>query len=236
MDNQNKIITFRYKFIFDDGTEKKFTVELVRNTLELIKKEKGLPPQWTELKNFRCPHCPLDVKFHTYCPVAVTLVDLVESFRESISYNEVDLLIETDDRSYIKHTSLQHGISSLAGIYMVTSGCPIMEKLKPMVRFHLPFATVFETEYRVISMYLLAQYFLYKKGINPDWDMKNLVKIYNDVKIVNLNFCRKLADIKIKDATLNALAKLDFFAENVNLMLNKGKLDEIELLFKPFFM
>ena len=65
--------------------------------------------------------------------------------------------------------------------------------------------------------------------------MKNLVKIYNDVKIVNMNFCRKLADIKIQDAILNALSKLDFFAENVNLMLSKDRLNKIELLFKPYF-
>jgi len=235
MDNQNKIITFRYKFIFSEGAEKEFFVKLDKNSLDLIKTKKDTPPRWTELKSFRCKHCPLDGKQHTHCPVAVNLADLVEFFRDSISYNEVYLLIESEDRNYSKLTTLQQGISSLAGIYMVTSGCPIMEKLKPMVRFHLPFATIEETEYRAISMYLLAQYLLHRKGLSPDWEMKNLVKIYDDVKIVNRNFCQKLSEIHIQDAVINALAKLDLFAQNVNLMLIKDKLDEIELLFKPYF-
>ena len=33
-----------------------------------------------------------------------------------------------------------------------------MESLKPMVRFHLPFATVEETVFRSVSTYLLSQY------------------------------------------------------------------------------
>ncbi|OGL41368.1 MAG: hypothetical protein A2042_05630 [Candidatus Schekmanbacteria bacterium GWA2_38_11] len=56
MDNQNKIITFRYKFKFNDGAEKEFFVELDENSLELIKTKKESPPQWTELKSFRCIH------------------------------------------------------------------------------------------------------------------------------------------------------------------------------------
>jgi len=53
---------------------------------------------------------------------------------------------------------------------------PIFEKLKPMVRFHLPFASIEETKYRAISMYLLAQYFLYQQGSQPDWDLKNWLR------------------------------------------------------------
>ncbi len=66
------------------------------------------------------------------------------------------------------------------GIYMVTSGCPVMGKLKPMVKFHLPFASGEETSYRMVTMYLLAQFFKYKNGKEPDWDLKNLVKIYDN--------------------------------------------------------
>ena len=55
-------------------------------------------------------------------------------------------------------------VFSLIGIYMVTSGCPIMDKLRPMARFHLPFASTEETIYRAISTYLLGQYFLEQKG------------------------------------------------------------------------
>lgn len=231
----DKIITYRYKFIFSDGAEKEFVIELDKRSLKLIKIKNELPPAWTELKSFKCPHCPLNEEKDVFCPVAANIHDLVEFFRDSISYEEVDLVIETTVRSYIKNTTLQQGISSLVGIYMVTSGCPIMDKLKPMVRFHLPIASITETVYRVISMYLLAQYFLNKKGNSPDWELKNLVKIYNDIKIVNMNFCKKLSEIKTQDAIINAISKLDFFAENVNLMISRNRLDEIELLFEPYF-
>ena len=118
---------------------------------------------------------------------------------------------------------------------MVTSGCPIMEKLKPMVRYHLPFATLRETQYRVMSMYLLAQYFLYKRGMEPDWDLTNLVKIYDDIRIVNKNFSQRLAHIKVEDATLNALVKLDMFAQHISFSIDRNVLDEMECLFNAYF-
>ena len=76
-------------------------------------------------------------------------MDIIHSFKDSISYEEVEVFITTKARTYMKRTTLQKGLSSLLGIYMVTSGCPTMEKLKPMVRYHLPFATEEETKYRV---------------------------------------------------------------------------------------
>ena len=38
---------------------------------------------------------------------------MVAFFQESISYGKVLLLIETEEREYVKHTTLQQGISSL---------------------------------------------------------------------------------------------------------------------------
>jgi hypothetical protein len=160
---------------------------------------------------------------------------LTDFFQDMISYKEVDLLVQSEERTYIKHTTLQQGISSLMGIYMVTSGCPIMEKLKPMVRYHLPFVTLRETRYRVISMYLLIQYFRYRRGKRPDWELKNLVRIYDEIQIVNKSFFQRLAHIKVMDATLNALIKLDMFAKHISMLVNKDSLDEMECLFKGYF-
>lgn len=235
LDNSDKIITLNYKFKFGKGLEKGIKVELDNKTLNLIKTEKESYPEWTQLQYVKCPNCPLHEDQDQFCPIAKNLVGLVDFFRNMISYKEVDLLIQTEERWYVKHTTLQQGISSLVGIYMVTSGCPIMEKLKPMVRYHLPFATLKETQYRVMSMYLLAQYFLHRRGREPDWGLKNLVKIYDDVQIVNKSFCQRLASIKIKDATLNALIKLDMFAKHVSVSINRDVLDEIESLFDAYF-
>ena len=231
----NEVIKFRYTFIFESGLKKKIDVRLNKKTLNLIQTRKEAYPQWTKLKSFKCSNCSLDEDIHLFCPIAINLIGLVNFFRDMVSYEEIDLLIESEERGYVKRTTLQQGISSLIGIYMVTSGCPIMEKLKPMVRSHLPFATLRETQYRVMSMYLLAQYFLYRRGKRPDWGLKKLVEIYDDIKIVNESFFKRLAHTKIEDATLNALIKLDIFAKQISVLISKDVLDDMECLFNAYF-
>lgn len=233
--NSDKIIIFNYKFTFGDGAEKEFNIKLDNKTLDLIQTIKGPYPKWTELKYFKCLNCPLEEEKREFCPVAVSLVELINFFMSSISYEEVDVSIEVEERRYTKHTSLQKGLSSLIGIYMVTSGCPILEKFKPMVRHHLPFATGKETAYRVMSMYLFAQYFLYKRGKKPDWEFKDLVKTYNDVRIVNGCFSKRLTNTIKEDASVNALVILDSFADFVTFSIDEGALGEIELLFNAYF-
>lgn len=84
-------------------------------------------------------------------------------------------------------------------------------------------------------MYLLAQYFLYKRGKKPDWDLLNLIKIYDDIRIVNKCFFKRLSEIEIKDATLNAIVKLDMFAQHVSTSIDKNVLDEMEFSFDAYF-
>ncbi|MFC1621473.1 DUF6901 family protein [Candidatus Omnitrophota bacterium] len=230
----DSIITYSYKFKFDNGAEKEFDVNLDSKTLDLIQLSQETYPDWTELKCSKCPNCTLDEQKHKFCPAAVALVDLVSFFKKSISYDEVNVSVDAGGRKYVNRVSLQKGLSSLMGIYMATSGCPIMEKLKPMVRHHLPFATSYETRYRMISMYLLAQYFLYKQNKTPDWELKNLVKIYEEIIVVNKNFFKRLSDIKVEDASLNALVSLDSFAHSVSFSVDQDALQEIELLFKAY--
>jgi len=234
-DDSTEIITYNYRFTLEDGVEREFKVKLDKRTLRLIQTGNTADPKWAELKNFKCKNCSLKEDEHKFCPIAVNLVDLIDFFKSSIAYEEADVLIETDEREYKKHTSLQAGLSSLIGIYMVTSGCPIMEKLKPMVRHHLPFATLEETRYRVTSMYMLAQYFLHKRGKKPDWEFKELINIYEDIRIVNKNFCNKLTNIGVEDASINALVRLDVFADSVPFSINENMLEEIELLFNAYF-
>jgi hypothetical protein len=113
------------------------------------------------MSNFRCVHCPL--KDAEYCPLALRLPAIIEFFSNIYSYQTARIRVETEERTYFKETSVQHGLSSLLGIIMPASGCPIMANLKPMVPFHLPFASYAETEYRVFSTYLLDQYLRHKK-------------------------------------------------------------------------
>jgi hypothetical protein len=227
-------ITFKYSFKFGSGDEKKFNVTLDPKTLNMVREVKDEYPAWTELDAFRCPNCPLDSSKNKYCPVITSLLDVIVFFKDSISYEEVDVVIETEEREYVKHTAIQSGLNPLMGIFMVATGCPVLGKLKPMVRFHLPFASLEETNFRMISMYLFAQYFIYKEGMEPDWDLKGLIKIYEDIRIVNKNFCERLSALKVKDAAINALVTLDCFAFSVSYSIDKDKLLGIKDLFSEY--
>ncbi len=234
MVNDDNKVTFSYQFTFKDGTKKEFYIELDGTHLNLIQGEQDSYPEWTELNNHKCPNCSLDDQECKYCPIAVNLIHLIDSFKNKVSYEEVDVTVEDRSREYKAHIPLQRGLSSLIGIYMVTCGCPIMEKLKPMVRYHLPFAYKDETMYRVLSMYLLAQYFLYKQNRSPDWDLKELPGIYKDIRTLNSAFCDRLRSSKIDDASINAVIILDVFADEVDFLVEEDAMDKIENLFRAY--
>ncbi len=233
--SSDNVIIYKYIFKFSNGTEREFNVKLDKKNLNLIITQRESNPHWTELDNSKCPNCSLDEAQHKFCPIAVNLVEIIDFFRSSLSYEEVDVLIETEARTYMKHISLQSGLSGLIGIYMTTSGCPVMERLKPMVRYHLPFATLEETNYRVLSTYLLAQYFLQRQGKKPDWEFKNLIKMYEAIKIVNENFCKRLLNMNVEDASLNAVVNLDAFADFVPFSITENMLEEMERTFRVYF-
>ena len=233
--NSSDELIFNYKFIFSGGREKTFNVRVDKDSLNVIRSKAEVLPEWAKLKNFKCDHCPLDESKYEYCPLAVNLSDVISFFSDLSSFEKVDVIIDTGNRQIRKSTSMHNGVSSLLGVLMVASNCPVMGKLKPMMRFHLPFSSIEETEYRVLSMYLLAQFFLWKKGKEPDWEMKNLVDIYADIKILNRNVCKKISEIESRDTSINAVVMLNNFAEHVTFILNKKILDNIEVLFKDYF-
>ena len=234
MNNSDDLITMRYRFRFDNDVEKTFKININKKSLVIIADPKESYPSWTALKVQQCPNCPLDESKHPHCPIAKNLVDVIDFLSTLLSYERVNISIETSERNYSKETDLQSASGSLIGIFMVTSGCPVMNKLSPMVRFHLPFASLEETQYRSISMYLLAQYFLYKHGKTPDWKLKNLPDIYDNINVVNSHFCKRLKEITIKDASLNAIVMLDNSAQYINFSLIDQMLDETEGLFSSY--
>lgn len=207
---------------------------LGRETLRFMTKDVSAPPVWTELHYNQCSVCTLDEVQNRYCPIALNLVNINEAFKDSYSYEDVSVSVLTDERRYAKDTSLQEGLSALLGIIMVTSGCPVMEYLKPMARFHLPFATLIETVFRMSSMYFMAQFFLGLKGKPVDMSLDGLKKIYTEVSEVNRDFSQRLADAASKDAHINALVNLDCFATIIPLQAEET-LKEIESYFSVYF-
>ncbi|MCX6132930.1 MAG: hypothetical protein NTU47_03860 [Ignavibacteriales bacterium] len=225
-------ITYLYKFKFQDGTEKKFEVVLDEATLELQREEPDPMPEWTKLKYEQCENCPLPGTVE-YCPVAVSLAGLVESFSDSVSYQAADVTVETAQRTFFKKTTLQKGLSAIIGIYMSTSNCPVCDKLRPMTRFHLPFANSIETFFRSVSSYLTAQFLLMRQGMPADWDLKGLQEIYKEVNTVNKGMTTRLHHATEKDANINAVVILHSFGDGITYFIESG-LGDLEPMFQVF--
>jgi hypothetical protein len=149
-----------------------------------------------------------------------------------VSFERVSARVTVPERIYLAESiSAQHALSSLFGIYMVTSGCPILSKLRPMVRFHLPFAKPFETIVRSTSMYLLSQYFVMKRGETPDWTLEGLAEIYRESNKVNRAFANRLRAAAQKDANVNAVIILSSFANAVPDTID-SQLEDLQFLFQ----
>lgn len=227
-------LNFIYRFEFETGIVKEFKIEVSIDTMTTINKNVQNPPDWTRLKNFKCSHCPLDEEKHLYCPLALSLVDTISEFNNNNSFDRVNITVVTNKRKYYQETDLQSGIGSYLGIVMVASGCPIMKKLSPLLHFHLPFATLEETEIRVFSLYLLAQVIKLKEGKEPDWEMINLNKLYDDIITLNHNVSKKIANLESKDANINSIVLLNSFADFVSFTLNEKLINELSVYLKEF--
>ncbi len=207
---ENLKIVYEYKFA--NGTSKTFECILDKNTLALTTGRSQNPPEWARLECDQCANCPLDKKSSPYCPIAANLSGIAQEFRSVQSTDKVAVSVHTKDRAYFKVVPIQEGLSPLLGIIMATSGCPVMDPLKPMTRFHLPFATLDETVYRMISMYLMAQYIRVRAGKQPEWQLEGLGDIYEEVKKVNRDFGKRMKTAARSDANVHALVNLNVFA------------------------
>jgi hypothetical protein len=135
-------------------------------------------------------------------------MELVETFKNVLSYSDCTVMCETEDRTYLKKTSIMEGLSAIFGVIMATSDCPIMNFLKPMARFHLPFASVEETTVRAASMYLLGRYFKSKDRQDMKIDFKSLENHYAQVKLVNEGIIKRIRNVSNEDADKNAIVTL----------------------------
>ncbi len=225
---------FTYTFRFPEGREHSFDIAISKEHVNLIMPERSEYPAWTELDDCKCPNCPLDSSQVKHCPMAVSIIDVVESFKDVFSYEEVEITIKSNDRGYYKKGALQEGLSSIMGLYMATSGCPNLTKLRPMAANHLPFATLDETIYRVLSMYALAQLFKDRNTHTYDSEFTELKELYKNISIVNAQFCQRLRHLEQKDANLNAVVILNNFAEFVPFSIGEDMLEDLHKLFEAY--
>lgn len=230
-----KPFSIRYIFTLPDTSEKEFDVRLDPEDLSLIREPDRDFPSWTHLDFHQCPNCTLTARTHPLCPVAASLVDIVEVFESLVSYDRIKVEVRAGDKSTFVETSVQEGVGSLMGLIMAAGGCPHTAFFRPMARFHTPFADEEETIYRAASMYLLAQYFVKKDGKKADLDLEGLSRIYRQVQVVNEAMVQRLRGASQTDSALNALILLDLFAKALPDLVDES-LKEIRYLFKPFLL
>ena len=231
MEQTDNCIFFIYNFQFEDKTQSTFDIKLRLPELSYIRKEDNNKPDWTRLEYNQCENCLLKPEDNPHCPIALNLTEIIPKFKSCFSFDKVLVSVETQDRKYEKKTSVQQALGSMLGILMVTSGCPTMKILRPMVRLHLPFATLEETVFRSVTSYLLAQYFRNKKGEEPDWKLQGLLKSYSEIQKLNSGMAKRLRSISDKDASTNAVVVLDVFAKELPFSIIDG-LKNLEYLYQ----
>ncbi|HAH05191.1 MAG TPA: hypothetical protein DCM05_01500 [Elusimicrobia bacterium] len=232
----DKTISITYRFRLDDGKSRDFSVYLDRPSLRAIPQMRDVWPEWTKLSFLQCPNCPLTENDCPRCPIAANLVDLVDAFKDFFSTEPAQVDIIGEVRTLSKRTSLAEGVSSLLSIYMTTSGCPIMDKLRPNLRTYLPFPTIDEMIFRTLSIYMLAQHFIARRGGKPDILMEDFGRMIEDSRTVNRTFCQRLSKTSLKDVNINAVVHLDCFAELTTHTVQKQtpRFNELEMLFDAY--
>jgi hypothetical protein len=221
-----------YEFILSKSDRKFYHILLDPETVSIIHTKQVSAPDWTKLEYEQCDGCPLEPAEHPRCPIAVNIFEIVEEFKNMISYTECMVRCTTPERIYLKKTTIMEGLSSIFGIIMATSDCPIMDFFKPMARFHLPFSAVEETTFRVISMFLLRQYFMSGKENAIHMDLNQLTQKYAQVSLVNEGLFTRIRSLGNKDADKNAVIMLHSLSQILSSDIDYS-MDAISYLFVP---
>ncbi len=227
-------IDIKYIFKFSDGRREDIELQLDPHTLDVVNRSLESPPEWTGIDYCRCPRCPFDPLDISYCPVALSLVDVVTRFGNVISHEPIDLEVVSAGRIISQRIPAQKGISSLLGLLISTSGCPYTDFFKPMARFHLPLSCEEETVFRASGMYLLAQYFRKREGGKEDLELQGLAKIYDNMHMLNVSVARRLRHATKEDSSINAMTVLDVFTHTFQYVI-EDELADLRQLFMPYF-
>jgi hypothetical protein len=219
-----------YRFTFPDSRERVFPLQMDRDTAELSAPVEHEPPPWTRLDFNKCTGCPLEASTTPHCPAALHLSSVIDDFTDLVSYDKVQVTVESEERSVMATLSAQQALASLMGLIMASSGCPRTAVFRPMARFHLPFSSESETAYRVAAMYLLAQHFIARDGGKADLALNDLERVYRGVHAVNRGMAQRLRAASRQDAIVNAIVLLDVYSSLVPAAIH-DILDEI----KPAF-
>lgn len=218
----------KYTFEFDETRRLVFDVDERSDTsVELPGDD---IPDWIELERGKCEHCSLPAGSRRACPAALSIRPVVEALKRRISYEKVEMTVEREAVTLKASISFQQAARSLIGLVLPLSACPVMMKLRPMARLHLPLGRRNQTAFRFLGMYLIAQFIKERDGQKPDWALQGLLELLKDIHMVNLKLTERVRTFTERDATVNALVVLDFFANNVEWSIDDS-LEELRPLF-----
>jgi hypothetical protein len=220
-------LRIEYRFDLPDGSRKHLKLEFSAHDFRLANEVPAQPPFWTELKFNQCANCPLSSSEHAHCPAALQMVPAVESLRDLVSFDTVGVTVVQAERTIHTETSAQQAMSSVLGLIMATAGCPWTDRLRPMARFHLPFASEAETVYRSVCMFLLARHLA---GGDDALGFASLENLYENLHVVNRDMSRRLGAATRTDPARNAMALLDSYTTLLPAALDSS-LEELKPLF-----
>ncbi|MBX9763688.1 MAG: hypothetical protein K2Y24_11785 [Pseudomonadaceae bacterium] len=200
-------MAIEYRITLDDNHQFSYRIELDRVYAAEVAQS---TPSWTRLEHQQCSNCPLSKDQFSHCPAAVDLHRVIEDFQGLPAFKKVSVWVRTPEREYSKVVGLEEGLRALLGVIMATSACPVLGKLKPMAQHHLPFASSQEFILRTVSLYLTQQYFNLREGRSPDWELKGLVRMFQQLQLVNQAFWQRIHATCEGDSNLKAF--LTFFS------------------------
>ncbi len=219
--------SIRYRFDLPDGSQKTLHFRFDPASFRLINPPPAEPPFWTELTFNQCANCPLDPAAHPHCPAALQMAAALEPLKTLVSFDTVGVTVHQTERTVHVETSAQQAMSSVLGLIMATAGCPWTDRLRPMARFHLPFANEAETVYRSVSMFLLSRE-MTAADARPAFSA--LTELYENLHVVNRDMSRRLGAATHTDPARNAMALLDSYATLLPAALERS-LEEWRPLF-----
>ena len=133
---------------------------------------------------------------------------MVEDSKGTLSWTRARVTVESPERTYFKECATQDGLRSLFGVVMASSNCPHLDWLRPLARFHLPFADIEETLFRSLSLQLLDDFLNAAEG-GVEQSIARLKARYHEVETVNHAFVNRIRTYCQADADKNAIAALD---------------------------
>ncbi|WP_028080176.1 DUF6901 family protein [Solimonas soli] len=220
-----------YLFDFGDGRQASVAVDVDRAAGGAASAAAALP-DWALLERSKCPHCPLGAEAR-HCPAAADLVPTIDSFAQIISHQEARVTVRMAEREVTANCQAQHALSSLVGLIMASSACPILGRMRGLARTHLPFASIEESMLRVVGAYMIRQWLDARETSAAIGDLSELKAHYADLEVLNKAFRQRLRSSQRQDSVLNAISSLGALSTGIGISLEDELRDVADYTFRP---